>query len=256
MIKADRSKNLNNDSRNNSIINIKGSIKTNKRRFLCCFGGRYTTKSNEFAIDEKDKSFDCNETGETDLICRNGSSFNEYLLPPQCPLLSGRNSLVIDLDETLVHSSFKPFPFADFVISVETDGESQTIFVAKRPFVDLFLERMHALFECILFTASLQQYADLVANKLSNHFHLRLFREACLCRNGIYIKNLSILGRSLSKLAIIDNSPACYSLHPHNAIPVNSWFDDPNDTELLDILPYMEKIAIANDIRIIISCEM
>ncbi|KAI0986817.1 hypothetical protein GJ496_004770 [Pomphorhynchus laevis] len=84
-----------------------GSIKTNKRRFLCCFGGRYTTKSNEFAIDEKDKSFDCNETGETDLICRNGSSFNEYLLPPQCPLLSGRNSLVIDLDETLVHSSFK-----------------------------------------------------------------------------------------------------------------------------------------------------
>jgi hypothetical protein len=31
--------------------------------------------------------------------------------------------LVIDLDETLVHSSFKPVPNADFIVPVEIDGQ-------------------------------------------------------------------------------------------------------------------------------------
>jgi carboxy-terminal domain RNA polymerase II polypeptide A small phosphatase len=31
--------------------------------------------------------------------------------------------LVIDLDETLVHSSFKPVANADFVVPVEIDGQ-------------------------------------------------------------------------------------------------------------------------------------
>ena len=30
--------------------------------------------------------------------------------------------LIIDLDETLVHSSFKPIPHADFIVPVEIDG--------------------------------------------------------------------------------------------------------------------------------------
>ncbi len=29
---------------------------------------------------------------------------------------------------------------------------------------------------------------------------------------------------------------------------MNSWFDDPNDTELKDIIPFMKKLAETNDI--------
>lgn len=63
--------------------------------------------------------------------------------------------MVIDLDETLVHSSFKPINNADFVVPVEIDGTVHQVYVLKRPYVDEFLQRMGELYECVLFTASL-----------------------------------------------------------------------------------------------------
>lgn len=36
-------------------------------------------------------------------------------------------------------------------------------------------------------------------------------------------QDLSRLGRSLSDVAIVDNSPCSYVFHPSNAIPIESW---------------------------------
>lgn len=66
-----------------------------------------------------------------------------------------KKCMVIDLDETLVHSSFKPINNADFVVPVEIDGTVHQVYVLKRPYVDEFLQRMGELYECVLFTASL-----------------------------------------------------------------------------------------------------
>ncbi|XP_037085603.1 carboxy-terminal domain RNA polymerase II polypeptide A small phosphatase 1-like [Pollicipes pollicipes] len=77
------------------------------------------------------------------------------LLPPVRHQDMGRVCLVIDLDETLVHSSFKPIPNADFIVPVEIDGAVHQVYVLKRPHVDDFLQKMGDMFECVLFTASL-----------------------------------------------------------------------------------------------------
>ena len=64
------------------------------------------------------------------------------------------------------------------------------------------------------------QYADPVADLLDQWgvFRARLFRESCVFHRGNYVKDLSRLGRKLSKVIIIDNSPASYIFHPENAV--------------------------------------
>ncbi|KAL1006243.1 hypothetical protein UPYG_G00069670 [Umbra pygmaea] len=162
----------------------------------------------------------------------------------------GKNCVVIDLDETLVHSSFKPISNADFIVPVEIDGTVHQVYVLKRPHVDVFLQKMGELFECVLFTASLAKYADPVADLLDQWgvFRARLFRESCVFHQGNYVKDLSRLGRQLRNVIIVDNSPASYIFHPENAVPVQSWFDDMSDTELLDLLPLFEGLSKEQDV--------
>lgn len=174
----------------------------------------------------------------------------KYLLPEVSINDYGKNCVVIDLDETLVHSSFKPISNADFIVPVEIDGTVHQVYVLKRPHVDEFLQKMGELFECVLFTASLAKYADPVADLLDQWgvFRARLFRESCVFHRGNYVKDLSRLGRELNKVIIVDNSPASYIFHPENAVPVQSWFDDLTDTELLDLLPLFEGLSKETDV--------
>ncbi|KAI6198304.1 Protein-serine/threonine phosphatase [Aphelenchoides fujianensis] len=172
------------------------------------------------------------------------------LLPPPHPADHRKKCLIVDLDETLVHSSFKPMKNADFVIPVEIDNVVHQVHVLKRPYADEFLERIGELFECVLFTASLDVYAHPVADLLDRRgvFRSRLFREACVFHEGNYVKDLGRLGRDLSKVVIIDNSPISYAFHCENAIPIKTWYDDPHDSELFDLLPLLEELAHTDDI--------
>ncbi|XP_071941753.1 carboxy-terminal domain RNA polymerase II polypeptide A small phosphatase 1-like isoform X2 [Antedon mediterranea] len=212
--------------------------------FFCCFGSNSrTTNTSQNALPNQ---------GE------NGQRVpNRYLLPQVKPQDMHKNCIVIDLDETLVHSSFKPVSNADFVVPVEIDGTVHQVYVLKRPYVDEFLQRMGELYECVLFTASLAKYADPVADLLdkSRIFKSRLFRESCVFHRGNYIKDLSRLGRNLERIVIVDNSPASYIFHQDNAIPVVSWFDDVSDTELLDIIPLLERISKLDNVYTILRKE-
>ncbi|XP_064465954.1 carboxy-terminal domain RNA polymerase II polypeptide A small phosphatase 1-like isoform X2 [Ornithodoros turicata] len=174
----------------------------------------------------------------------------KFLLPPVRHQDVHKICLIIDLDETLVHSSFKPISNADFVVPVEIDGTVHQVYVLKRPYVDEFLQRVGDAYECVLFTASLAKYADPVADLLDKWgvFRARLFRESCVFYRGNYVKDLGRLGRDLHRVVIIDNSPASYIFHPDNAVPVGSWFDDMSDTELRDLVPFFEKLSKVDDV--------
>jgi len=179
----------------------------------------------------------------------------EALLPVLQKEYVGKKCLVLDLDETLVHSSFKQIPNADFVLPVEIDDQVHQVYVLKRPGVDHFLKTMAEYYEIVVFTASLSKYADplldlLDIHKVVNH---RLFRDACSNHKGNYVKDLSRLGRTLKHTIIIDNSPASYLFHPENAIPIDSWFDDTNDTELMDLIPFLIELTKVDDVSTVLD---
>ena len=73
-------------------------------------------------------------------------------------------TLVLDLDETLVHYS-------------EDEGEGKIFF---RPHLDYFLREMSKNFELMIFTAAQQDYADTVINHLDpsgSLFAKRFYRQ-------------------------------------------------------------------------------
>ncbi|KAK0123013.1 hypothetical protein ONS96_010026 [Cadophora gregata f. sp. sojae] len=82
---------------------------------------------------------------------------SQWLLPPIAPRFQGKKCLVLDLDETLVHSSFKILHQADFTIPVEIEGQYHNVYVIKRPGVDQFMKRVGELYEVVVFTASVSK---------------------------------------------------------------------------------------------------
>jgi len=187
----------------------------------------------------------------------------EWLLASAHSEDKGRKCLVLDLDETLVHSSFQPIE-CSFNIPIELDGTQYGVYVLKRPFVDEFIAECAKYYELVVFTASLSEYANPVIDTLDKNGYIkhRLFRESCVFHEEqVYVKDLSRLGRNLKECIIIDNSPLSYLFHPTNAIGCTSWFGDKQDTELKDLLPVLRgQLLQVNDVRTMLdansqSCE-
>lgn len=140
---------------------------------------------------------------------------------------------------------------ADYKFQVEFNSKVYSVWGRKRPFVDKFLVEVAKIFEVVIFTASQQIYADEILDELDINGVIdhRLFRESCVYVAGNYLKDLHILGRDLSKVIIIDNSITSFAYQVENGIPITSWYDDPKDEELMELLPFLQKLKDVEDVR-------
>lgn len=132
-------------------------------------------------------------------------------------------------------------------------------------------------YNLVVFTASVQEYADPVIDWLESErkfFSARYYRQHCTFRQGAFIKDLSSVEPDLSKVIILDNSPLSYMFHqgktlacsrdaffsflflpqysdipPDNAIPIQGWISDPTDNDLLHLIPLLEGLQYVSDVR-------
>lgn len=168
-----------------------------------------------------------------------------------------RKTLVLDLDETLVHSSVSAVPDPDYVFTVEAPPEDPVpIYVRIRPGLQEFLERAKQHYDIVVYTASLAQYADPLLDVLDYKGLIggRLFRDDCVLVDGIYTKDLGRLSKDMSTIIIVDvnsmqNSPSAYQNHKENAVPISSFTHDRSDTELYKLANLLEELAELEDVR-------
>ncbi|OWR49446.1 dullard protein [Danaus plexippus plexippus] len=158
-----------------------------------------------------------------------------------------RKMLVLDLDETLIHShhdamlrpTVKPGTPPDFVLKVTIDKHPVRFFVHKRPHVDYFLDVVSQWYELVVFTASMEIYGAAVADKLDNGRGILRRRFYRIDRVEIYTENIYIQSVSM--------------YFPDNAIPIKSWFSDPLDVALLNLLPVLDALRFTHDVRSVLS---
>ncbi|PQE27543.1 hypothetical protein CJF30_00007878 [Rutstroemia sp. NJR-2017a BBW] len=154
-----------------------------------------------------------------------------------------QKTLVLDLDETLIHSMAQGGRMSTgHMVEVQVTnlmgpsgaGPQHPIlyYVHKRPYCDDFLRRVCKWYNLVVFTASLQDYADPVIDWLEQEL-----------RNGAYIKDLSSVEPDLSKVMILDNSPTSYLFHQEG------WINDPTDNDLLHLVPLLEGLQRGRRVR-------
>ena len=154
-------------------------------------------------------------------------SSEENIPQPEIPFLKAKDkkdkreyTLVLDLDETLVHYM--------------EDEEEYNAYVKVRLGAENFINELSKFCEIVIFTASTEDYANTVINGLDckNNISYKLYRQHTNFVNGFNIKDLSKLGRDISKIIIIDNIEENFSLQPDNGLNICDFEGDENDNEL------------------------
>ena len=201
--------------------------------------------------DEKNSNYFTTRNIRTKNLSLNENSNNKYN--------NNKKTLILDLDETLVHSLFKPEQVnnniinPDIYLKIFFNNKYQEIFVYKRPFLDIFLKEMNKLFNIYVFTASIELYAKPLLDKLdkNNLIKKKFYRESCIFSEGKFIKNLNSLNLNLklNDVIIIDNNPFSFKFNKNNGIPIKSWHFDKSDAELIKIIPLLKYLSKTYDVR-------
>ena len=150
-------------------------------------------------------------------------------------------TLVLDLDETLVHY-------------IE---EKDRHYVQVRPFAEYFISEMGKYFELVIFTSAEEEYANIVLEEIDKYKVIthKLYRKHVEYNDGLCLKDLDKIGRDIKRVCIIDNDKNNFKLHVENGIEIKEFLGEQDDNEL-DLLGDLLMSIIesnADDIRPIIN---
>ena len=203
-------------------------------------------------------------------------------------LQKGRKVLLLDLDETLIHSDFsleyindKDIKYDKIIKFKEKENEFEenyedydmrrkkirnSLFNEEKEYkvgifvrngAKTFLTEVSKYFDVGIFTASVKEYADAVIDFLDpnkNLIEFRLYRNNCININDkFFIKDLRIIqGVDIKDIILLDNSIYSFTSQLNNGILVNSFFNDKNDIELFNVYEYLINYLLkADDVRTI-----
>eukprot|EP00939_MAST-03C_sp_MAST-3C-sp1_P001685 g1685.t1 len=178
-------------------------------------------------------------------------------------------TVVLDLDETLVHSRFvasKKGKEAEKYRQFETRKKSvrrtnefvlhigdEMVVVNRRPGLEKFLAEASSLFDLYVFTAALPDYASPVIDYLDPDgtiFRGRLYRDKCSqMLNGTYAKDLHHISDNLKRTVLVDNNCNSFALQKSNGIPISSFYDNPKDVALTKLLKFLIYLTNTRDVR-------
>ena len=189
--------------------------------------------------------------------------------------------LVIDLDETLIHTSFQKIKNPDLMIEIDSNNKKNTTtnnntntdasiskkveaYIRIRPGVDKFLSQMSRYYDIYVYSASSKNYLNTIIKNIDKNNIIK----QCYCRDDCimyvedyeedfdkpnnkynYIKDLKKINKELRNIVFIDNNAISFKLQEKNGIPIKSWFDDYEDIELYKLIPILKNLSGFYDVR-------
>jgi RNA polymerase II subunit A small phosphatase-like protein len=165
-----------------------------------------------------------------------------------------RRLLVLDLDETLIHSSRT-------LLDREHECQVGVYNVYFRPHVRTFLEKCQTWYGVGIWSAGSETYVADVIQRLFVGLQEPEFtwsHNACTwwtdweSRDRYIIKKLKKLcrlGYHLDHILVIDDIPNTFCQNYGNGIAVKPWYGAQDDDELLQLLPFLEWLSQAPNLR-------
>ena len=152
------------------------------------------------------------------------------------PLMK-KYSLILSLDKTLSYKNNK------------------TNAIILRNGLFSFLSTIKPFFELILFSIDSQDVSYPIINMIENdkkYFDYKFYKDHCVLYKNNLIKDLTLIGRDLSKIIIVDNNETCFELNKENGIKISSFYGDNNDNKLFELKNILKEIYFKNynDVRL------
>lgn len=159
--------------------------------------------------------------------------------------------LILDLDETLIHSDLDlKWSVHDQYLDTE-DGS--VIPLNLRPYLFEFLDFCAQYFEMVIFTASCSDYANPIIDfieKDQKYFKYRFYREHCLTYGNLFLKDLSIFNKPLNKTVIVDNNIFSFAHYLRNGVLISSYTNESDDLDLCSLMEYFKTLIAVDDMQV------
>ena len=204
----------------------------------------YSVKTDSITLEEMNVFFRQNILKEDFIGCsilastflKEKENFTLSPIPYIITPTSKKYSLVLDLDETLIHFKVNHSHNDEGVLKI-------------RPGVITFLEEIKEYYEIILFTEASEAYTELIMEAFNKNefFEYKFYRQHTVIISQDFVKDLQRIGRPLDKIIIVDNIAQNFRMQKNNGILIKPFYgEDQNDQALIDLIPILINIAKDN----------